>query len=77
MRAFKEMDPRISPKYSSFTKPREKYKQWFIDNTAMLEDLDIMRYWCEDNPKQLDDFQKTFINKFNILAARTKIPRIN
>ena len=43
----------------------------------MLEDLDIMRYWCEDNPEQLDDFQKAFINKFNILAARTKIPRIN
>ena len=77
LRAFKEMDPLNSPKYSSLEKPREKYKQWFIDNRTMLEDLGIMRYWCEDHPKQLDDFQKTFINQFNILAARTKIPRIN
>lgn len=77
LRAFKEMDPLNSSKYSSLEKPREKYKQWFIDNRTMLEDLGIMRYWCEDHPKQLEDFQKTFINRFNILAARTKIPRIN
>ena len=77
LRTFKEMDPLKSPKYASLKKPREKYKQWFLDNSVMLEDLDVMRYWSEDNPKELDDFQKTFINRFNILAARTKIPRIN
>lgn len=77
LRAFKEMNPLESPSYKDLKKEREKYKQWFIDNKSMLEDINVIKYWCEDNAKQLEDFQKEFINRFNILASRTKIPRIN
>ena len=74
---FKEMNPLTSPKYASYEKNREKYKHWFIDNQAIFDDLNIMRYWCEDNQTDLDTFKKTFVNRFNILASRTKIPKIN
>ena len=77
IRMFKEMNPLTSPKYASYEKNREKYKHWFIDNQAMFDDLNIMRYWCEDNQTDLDTFKKTFVNRFNILASRTKIPKIN
>lgn len=77
LRTFKEMDPLTSPSYSHLRKSREKYKQWFKDSLRMLEDLDVMRYWCEDNQELLNEFQKNFINRFNIVASRTKIPKIN
>ena len=77
IRMFKEMNPLTSPKYASYEKNREKYKHWVIDNQAMFDDLNIMRYWCEDNQTDLDTFKKTFVNRFNILASRTKIPKIN
>ena len=77
IRMFKEMNPLTSSKYASYKKTRDKYKHWFIDNQTMFDDLDIMRYWCEDNQESLDTFKKTFVNRFNILASRTKIPKIN
>nr|DAH68827.1 MAG TPA: AAA ATPase [Bacteriophage sp.] len=77
LRAFKEMNPLTDSKYVSLTKTREKYKHWFKDNIKMLEDLNVMQYWCEDNAEELNNFQATFVNRFNILAARTKIPRIH
>ena len=58
IRMFKEMNPLTSPKYASYEKNREKYKHWFIDNQAMFDDLNIMRYWCEDNAEEIRKMYK-------------------
>ena len=77
IRMFKEMNPLTSPTYSAFKKEREKYKHWFTDNLPMLEDINALQYWCDDNSDSVENFQKAFVNRFNILASRTRIPKIN
>lgn len=77
LRFFKEMDPLTSSQYSHYKKDREKYKQWFIDNQRMFEDINLMKYWIEDHPDDYRKFKRNFKDKFNIVAGRTKIPKFN
>lgn len=77
IRMFREMNPLSSSRYQHLSKDREKYKQWFIDNQSMLNSLDILKHWCNDNPEDFKKFKETFVNRFNIVASRTKIPKIN
>lgn len=77
LRVFKEMNPLTNPLYADLKENREKYKKWFIDSQKMLEDLDVMQYWMADNSEILKDFRSQFIYKYNVVASRTKIPKIN
>ncbi len=76
LRSFKEMNPLENPKYQSYKKNRDKYKKWFKDNLTMLEDIDVMKYWIQDNSNTYNNFVKDFITKHNVVASRTKIPKI-
>lgn len=77
VRSFKENGPFKSDKYKDINEPREKYKHWFIDNLPIFEDIDLMSYWLEDNQETYKQFVQNFVNKYNIVASRTKIPKIN
>lgn len=77
LRAFKEMNPLVSEKYSIYKKDRDKYKHWFLDNKSMFEDIDLMKFWIEDHPEEYKSFKNVFKQKFNIVAGRTKIPKLN
>lgn len=76
LRAFMEMNPLELPKYQQFKKNRDKYKNWFKDNLTMLEDIRVMEHWIKDNIEEYELFVKNFIIKYNVVASRTKIPRI-
>lgn len=77
LRAFKEMNPLTTEKYEGFKKDREKYKQWFLDNITMLDDINAIDFWIKDHSDECKEFIKNFTCKFNIIAGRTKIPKIN
>ena len=77
LRAFKDMNPLTNQKYLGFSKDRDKYKQWFKDNKDMFEDINLMKHWIEDHPEEYASFKNTFKQKFNIVAGRTKIPKLN
>ena len=36
-----------------------------------------MKYWIEDHTYEYQEFKKTFKDKFNIVAGRTRIPKLN
>lgn len=77
LRAFKEMNPLTNEKYFCYKKDRDKYKHWFLDNKAMFDDIDLMKFWIEDHPDEYKLFKKDFKQKYNIVAGRTKIPKLN
>ncbi len=77
LRAFKEMSPLINEKYSEYKKDRDKYKHWFLNNKNMFEDIDLMKFWIEDHQEEYKSFKNIFKQKFNIVAGRTKIPKLN
>lgn len=77
LRVLKEMNPLTNSTYATLKKNREKYKKWFNDYLPMLEDIDAIQYWMSDNQNILNEFKKQFVNKYNIVASRTKIPKIN
>jgi Predicted ATP-dependent endonuclease of the OLD family len=77
IRVFNEMNPLKNTKYSSFKEDRKKFKHWFNEYLKMLEDIDIYRYWRDDNMKIYEDFIDSFIKCFNVVASRTRMPKIN
>jgi hypothetical protein len=77
LRGFKEMNPLTNSLYQNYSKDREKYKHWFIDNQAMFDDINLMKYWIEDHTCEYQEFKKSFKDKFNIVAGRTRIPKLN
>lgn len=77
LRTFKEMNPLTSEKYAQLKKDRDKYKKWFCDNKGMLEEIDVMKHWINDNSDLFETFIQEFKNKYNTVASRTKIPKLN
>ena len=75
IRSIREQGP-FTNKYMDCKKDREKYKQWFVDNKTMLEDIDVVKFWIRDNPELYNSFMNDFVKSFNILANRIHIPRI-
>lgn len=77
IRAFKEMNPLTNEKYKDLEKDRDKYKKWFNDNLPMFEDINLFEYWADDNQELCNSFNDNFIQKYNIVASRTQVPKIN
>lgn len=77
LRNFKDMNPLSNKLYQMYSKNREKYKHWFMDNQEMFDDINLMKYWIDDCSNEYQNFKKTFKDKFNIVAGRTKIPKLN
>jgi len=77
IRTFKGEGPFLNAKYQQLGKDRDKYKQWFKDNKIMFEDINLLDYWINDNYKEYEEFVKSFLNSFNIIASRTRIPKLN
>lgn len=77
LRGFREMNPLTNSLYQNYSKNREKYKHWFIDNQEMFDDINLMKYWIEDHTYEYQEFKKSFKDKFNIIAGRTRIPKLN
>lgn len=77
LRRFEQTGPLNDAKYINYKTDREKYKQWFIDNKVMLEDINVLEFWKRDYTDMYEEFIKQFINKYNIIASRTNLPRIN
>ncbi|MDA3732843.1 AAA family ATPase [Niameybacter massiliensis] len=76
IRMIEENGP-LSDKYSKYTIERERFKEWFKDNKVMLEDIDVLEFWKQDYPNEYKEFIQQFLNRYNIVAARTNLPKIN
>lgn len=72
-RSFGEQGP-YSAKYSGYTGERAKFKQWFNDNTQLIND--IYEYWSNDNQQIVDKFVDDFIAAYNWVARKCFIPII-
>ena len=59
-----------SNKYASFTKEREKYKQWFKDNESWIDCLNVFDFWQNDNKYVVECFINEFIKSYNSIADR-------
>lgn len=55
---------------------REKYKAWFKENEAIFDALDVFNFWAEENKNDFDEFNKRFVECFNIIAKRSMISEI-
>ena len=61
----------FSPKYAKRKKDREKYKDWFRDNSEFLMDLDVISFWIKNNKNEIEKFIAAFQDKLtNIKAMR-------
>lgn len=58
----------LSEKYNNLKKTREKYKKWFNENKAILNNSNMFSYWYSENKSISDEFIKKFIFKYNIIA---------
>ena len=72
-RSIEENGP-FSDKYNGCEKEREKFKQWFNDNTQLVND--VFYHWCEDNNQSVEKFVQDFITAYNWIARRWFIPII-
>lgn len=77
IRRFQDSGPFKNPKYSSYEDERVKFKEWFKDNKIMFDDINLLEFWKRDNAELYDIFIKEFINRYNIVATRSMIPKIN
>lgn len=59
-----------SPKYSSDSKDRDKYKKWFQDNKGWIDSLNVFEFWSLDNKEIVDTFIDDFIQAYNSIAER-------
>jgi hypothetical protein len=73
IRSINELGPFCS-KYGSIEAERLKFKNWFNDNTQLMDD--VFDYWCEENGQIIEQFVADFITAFNIIARKCFIPII-
>lgn len=66
----------FSEKYSEVEKDRDKFKKWFKDVKPMLEMLNVVDYWKEDNQDDYNAFLDDFKYKYNILADINALAKI-
>lgn len=57
-------------------KERERYKKWFEDYKEKLDDVDLMKYWKEDNPDTTKEFLDAFRQAYNVTANRIGLPEL-
>ncbi len=69
-----DMHGPMSSDYSGFTKDRDKFKKWFNDNSALIDD--VIEYWIVDNPEITNQFEINFVNAFNNVAQLSRLPKI-
>lgn len=51
-------------------KAREKYKKWFNEYLLIMDGLGVFEYWAEENKVLYDQFEKKFVEVYNIIAKR-------
>lgn len=56
---------------------RYESKAWFNRHLHIFDQIDIVDYLIEDNPEEYNVFKKNFINKYNGLATKLFLNRIN
>lgn len=71
--AIEEVGP-YSSKYAGEDSERRKFKRWFNDNIQLIDDA--IPFWMDDNNEIIRDFQKRFINAFNMVASYNHLPKI-
>ncbi len=70
-RTLEEYGP-FSSKYDNRKKDREKYKQWFRDNSDTLMSLNVISFWKENKKTEIEDFISEFQRKLTNIKAMRK-----
>ncbi|MFW2500390.1 AAA family ATPase [Clostridium diolis] len=65
------------PKTDKDKKAREEFKEWFNRWKDIFESCNLIDYWIKENKEVCDEFKKIFIEKFNKIAGRKCLQKVN
>jgi predicted ATPase len=65
------------PKTDSVDKARVKFKEWFNNWKEIFESINLIDFWIKDNEGICNKFKENFVEKFNKIAVKKCIHKIN